>query len=44
MAAAAQLALTEKDGVSIIGFTEPTVLDAYHVDEVSKRLFELLEK
>ena len=38
------LILTKKDNVTIIGFKDPTILDAYHVNEVSKQLFGLVGK
>lgn len=44
MTVTSHLAVNEQDGIHIIGFTEPTVLDAYHVDEISKRLYELIDR
>jgi anti-anti-sigma factor len=38
------LILTKKDNVTVIGFKDPTILDAYHVNEVSKELFGLIGK
>ncbi len=38
------LYLTERDGVTIVGFNNPTILDAYHVGEVSKELYRLVEE
>ena len=38
------LTLTKRDNVTIIGFKDPTILDAYHVNEVSKQLFGLIGK
>jgi anti-sigma B factor antagonist len=39
-----QLTVTQHDEVSLIGFSEATVLDAYHVGQVSKELYALIEK
>ena len=39
----AHLAVTEQDGVSIVRFTSPTLLDAYHVGVVGKELMSLIE-
>jgi len=38
------LGITEQDQVTIIDFLDPLVLDAYHVQQVSKQLLELMEK
>ena len=38
------LILTKKDNVTIVGFRDPTILDAYHINEVSKQLYELIAK
>ena len=37
------LILSEQDGVTIVGFGNSVILDAYHIDEVSKELFKLIE-
>ena len=37
------LVLTEEKGVTIIDFAEPTLLDAYHINEVSRELYALIE-
>lgn len=38
------LILTEQDGVGVVSFNEPTILDAYHVAAVAEELLELVEK
>ncbi len=38
------LVLTQQDGVTVVGFVEPSILDAYHVDKIAKQLYELIEK
>ena len=44
MAEKSQLSVTEENGVGIGGFENATVLDAYHVDQVSLDLLALVEK
>jgi anti-sigma B factor antagonist len=44
MAEASHLVTREERGVSVVGFAEPTVLDAYHVAAVGKELMDLVEK
>jgi anti-anti-sigma factor len=44
MADESQLRLSERDGVTVVAFGSPTVLDAYHVNQVGKELLELVEK
>lgn len=39
-----QLTVTQQDGVSLVCFREASVLDAYHVGQVSKDLYALIEK
>jgi len=38
------LTLLEKDGVTIVSFSESTLLDAFHVTEVGQELYNLVEK
>ena len=38
------LDLTEQDGISVVSFNEPTILDAFHVAAVAEELLELVEK
>lgn len=44
MADTSHLVLTQQDGVTVVGFVEPSILDAYHVDKIAKQLYELIEK
>ena len=39
-----QLVLEPDGEVTVVGFSEPTLLDAYHVNESAKELYELIEK
>ena len=39
-----QLIVEQAGEVSIVGFSEPTLLDAYHVNESAKELYNLIEK
>jgi anti-sigma B factor antagonist len=37
--------LIDQDGeVTVVGFSEPTLLNAYHVNESAKELYHLIEK
>jgi anti-sigma B factor antagonist len=44
MAEESQLNIEQHEGVSLICFTEATVLDAYHVGQISKELYALIEQ
>ena len=44
MAEQSRLLVTDHDGVSIIRFAEPTLLDAFHISEVGEQLVNLIEK
>ena len=37
------LVVTEQDGVTVVDFSESVILDAYHINEVSKELFSLID-
>ena len=37
------LVVSEQDGVTVVGFSESVILDAYHIDGVSKELFALVD-
>ena len=39
-----QLLVEQAGEVSIVGFSEPTLLNAYHVNESAKELYNLIEK
>ncbi|RLJ01215.1 MAG: hypothetical protein DRP08_05825 [Candidatus Aenigmatarchaeota archaeon] len=39
-----QLIVEQVGEVSIVGFSEPTLLNAYHVNESAKELYNLIEK
>jgi anti-sigma B factor antagonist len=39
-----RLTLTQQDDITIVGFTDPVALDAYHVGEISKELYQLVDK
>ena len=41
MAESHYLKLTDVEGVTIVDFSDATVLDAYHIDRISKELYEL---
>ncbi len=43
MTTPSQLIVEQQDGIAIIDFRNATVLDARHVDAVSKELFDLVE-
>lgn len=38
------LTVDTQDGISIIGFSEPTMLSAYHIGQVGQELVNLVEK
>ena len=38
------LVLTQEAGVTVVSFREPTILDAYHVNEIAKELYALVSK
>ena len=44
MSEQSRLVVTDQDGVSIIRFSEPTLLNAFHVTEVGEELVNLIEK
>ena len=44
MADKSHLVLTHQGDVTIVGFKEPTILDAYHVKNVSEQLYDLIDK
>ena len=39
-----RLILKQDGEVTIVGFSEPNLLDAYHVNDCAKELYELIEK
>ena len=43
MSEEAKLTVTQHDDVSVVDFCEATILDAYHVDQISKELYALVE-
>ena len=38
-----KLTITMQDGVAVVGFAEPNLLDAFHVSETDKDLYRLIE-
>jgi|GEM_PF-588348 len=38
------LTLHQQDDITIVRFTNPTILDAYHINDVSKELYALVEQ
>jgi len=38
------LILTQDEKVTIVGFSEPNLLDAYHINDCAKELYDLVEK
>lgn len=38
------LLLNDHEGVTVVSFASPTALDAYHVPETARRLYDLVEK
>ncbi|KPK76987.1 MAG: hypothetical protein AMJ79_04770 [Phycisphaerae bacterium SM23_30] len=44
MADEPKLTITQQTGVAIVGFAEPNLLDAYHVNETTKDLYRLIEQ
>jgi anti-sigma B factor antagonist len=44
MSEKSSLILTIEDGVAVVGFAEPTLLNAYQISEVGEQLFRLVEE
>jgi len=44
MSQESHLVLTREKDVTVVGFAEATLLDAYHVGEVSRELYALVEE
>lgn len=44
MSEKSNLVLNDHDGVTVVTFDSPTALDAYHVPETARHLYELVEK
>jgi len=44
MADESHLRLSQEKDVTIVGFSEPTLLDAYHINEIAQELYDLIEK
>lgn len=40
----ANLIVAEEDGISVVTFAQPTLLDAYHIGEVGKELEDLIDQ
>ena len=38
------LLLSRHDDITVVGFNDATILDAYHVNEVAQELYQLIEK
>ena len=38
------LVLNQQNGITVVSFAEATLLDAYHVNEISRELYALIEK
>jgi anti-sigma B factor antagonist len=39
-----RLILNQDGEVTVVGFSEPNLLDAYHINDCAKELYELIEK
>lgn len=44
MSQEAQLVVTQEQGISIVNFAKPTLMDSYHVSQVEKEMTVLIEK
>ena len=44
MADESHLIVTQENDVTIVGFNMPTLLDAYHINEITQELYDLIEK
>ena len=38
------LALTRQNDVTVVGFNEPNLLDAYHIEETAPQLYRLIDQ
>ncbi|MCP4710939.1 MAG: STAS domain-containing protein [Planctomycetes bacterium] len=43
MAEKSLLALTRQNDVTIVGFNEPNLLDAYHIEDTAPQLYQLID-
>lgn len=44
MAEQTSLAVSQQDEVTVVDFRDATILDAYHIDQISKELYALVEE
>ena len=38
------LVLTNEQGITVVGFASPTILNSYNITEISDQLFDLIDK
>ena len=43
MAEQARLIVSQENGVTVVDFSDATILDAYHIDEISKELYAVVD-